>query len=111
MVKNRSNRNFLVRLVLCGRLEYFFDFLNIQLHRREFNQTQQLRMMVDVALAMKYLVDNGYVHRDLAAKNIMCNAQLKCKIGDFSMAKKLSESQFPHQVLLNIYILQKKNQD
>ena len=91
--------------MLCGILEYFFDFFqysNIQLHRREFNQTQQLRMMVDVALAMKYLVDNGYVHRDLAAKNIMCNAQLKCKIGDFSMAKKLSESQFPHQVLLNI---------
>jgi len=72
------------------------EFLRV--HRREINQNQQLKMMVDVSAGMKYLVDQGFVHRDLAAKNIQCNAQLKCKIADFSLARKLSESFVPHQV-------------
>lgn len=55
-------------------------------------------MMADVASAMKHLVDLGFVHRDLAAKNIQINAQLKCKLADMSMARKIADTQFPHQV-------------
>ena len=54
--------------------------------------------MADVASAMKHLVDLGFVHRDLAAKNIQINAQLKCKLADMSMARKIADTQFPHQV-------------
>ena len=56
--------------------------------------------MADVASAMKHLVDLGFVHRDLAAKNIQINAQLKCKLADMSMARKIADTQFPHQVTI-----------
>ena len=55
-------------------------------------------MMADVASAMKHLVELGYVHRDLAARNIQINAQLRCKLADMSMARKIADTQFPHQV-------------
>ena len=55
-------------------------------------------MMADVASAMKHLVELGYVHRDLAARNIQINSQLRCKLADMSMARKIADTQFPHQV-------------
>jgi serine/threonine protein kinase len=64
------------------------------MHRREFSQGQLVAMMRQVAVGMKYLVDQGFVHRDLSAQNIACNAQLHCKIADFSLARKITESQF-----------------
>jgi len=70
----------------------------LRLHRSQFNQVQQLRMMADVAGAMKHLVELGYVHRDLAARNIQINSQLRCKLADMSMARKIADTQFPHQI-------------
>lgn len=66
----------------------------LRLHRREFSQGQLISMMRQVCGGMKYLVEQGFVHRDLAAKNVSCNASLQCKIADFSMCRKLAETQF-----------------
>lgn len=81
-------------MVVTEYMEHPFadDFL--RMHRREFSQGQLVAMMRQVAVGMKYLVDQGFVHRDLSAQNIACNAQLHCKIADFSLARKITESQF-----------------
>jgi len=66
----------------------------LRLHRNEFSAAQLIGMMRQVCAGMKYLVEQGFVHRDLAAKHVSCNAQLYCKIADFSMTRKIAETQF-----------------
>ena len=77
----------------------------LRTHRREYSPSQLIGMMRQVCCGMKYLVEQGFVHRDLAAKNISCNSQLLCKIADFSMCQKLAETQFVLPVLFYYFIL------
>lgn len=44
-------------------------------------------MALDVARALSYLADVKYVHRDVACRNCLVNAQRVVKLGDFGMAR------------------------
>lgn len=44
-------------------------------------------MALDVARGLSYLDSLKYVHRDIACRNCMINAQRVVKIGDFGMAR------------------------
>eukprot|EP00039_Didymoeca_costata_P003581 m.68544 g.68544 ORF g.68544 m.68544 type:complete len:704 (-) comp11977_c0_seq1:2784-4895(-) len=62
-------------------------------HLREGNLTWQdiLRAMCDVANAMLYLSYIGFVHRDLASRNLLITRGLT-KVGDFGLSRVLESS-------------------
>lgn len=51
-------------------------------------------MALDVARGLSYLASMNYVHRDVACRNCMINAQRIVKIGDFGMARPTFESEY-----------------
>ena len=51
-------------------------------------------MALDVARGLSYLGSMNYVHRDVACRNCMINAQRIVKIGDFGMARPVFESDY-----------------
>lgn len=51
-------------------------------------------MVLDVAKALAYLSDMKYVHRDVACRNCLVNAQRVVKLGDFGMARPMFESDY-----------------
>lgn len=44
-------------------------------------------MALDVARGLSYLAESKYVHRDIASRNCLVNAQRSVKIGDFGMTR------------------------
>lgn len=51
-------------------------------------------MALDVSRALSYLADNKYVHRDIACRNCLVNAQRVIKLGDFGMARPMFENDY-----------------
>lgn len=51
-------------------------------------------MALDVARALSYLADMKYVHRDIACRNCLVNAQRIVKLGDFGMARPTFENDY-----------------
>lgn len=51
-------------------------------------------MALDVARGLSYLASLNFVHRDVACRNCMINAQRIVKIGDFGMARPVFESDY-----------------
>lgn len=51
-------------------------------------------MVLDISKALSYLADNKYVHRDVACRNCLVNAQRMVKLGDFGMARPMFESDY-----------------
>lgn len=57
--------------------------------------SKRLTMMaLDVARALSYLADMKYVHRDIACRNCLVNAQRIVKLGDFGMARPTFENDY-----------------
>lgn len=51
-------------------------------------------MALDIVRALSYLADMKYVHRDVACRNCLVNAQRVVKLGDFGMARPMFESDY-----------------
>ncbi|CAO1344089.1 unnamed protein product [Diamesa tonsa] len=51
-------------------------------------------MALDVARGLSYLAEKKYVHRDVACRNCLVNAQKVVKLGDFGMARPMNESEY-----------------
>ncbi|XP_055549327.1 uncharacterized protein LOC129732457 isoform X1 [Wyeomyia smithii] len=57
--------------------------------------SKRLTMMaLDVSRALSYLAEQKYVHRDIACRNCMVNAQRMVKLGDFGMARPTFENDY-----------------
>ncbi len=51
-------------------------------------------MVLDISKALSYLADHKYVHRDVACRNCLVNAQRMVKLADFGMARPMFESDY-----------------
>lgn len=57
--------------------------------------SKRLTMMaLDVAKALAYLSEMKYVHRDVACRNCLVNAQRVVKLGDFGMARSTADNDY-----------------
>ena len=51
-------------------------------------------MAVDIAQGLAYLSEQKYVHRDIACRNCLVNAQRTVKLADFGMARQVQDSDY-----------------
>lgn len=54
---------------------------------------EQLKLIVQVSRAMKYIADQRYVHMDVAARNCLLGGNNRVKICDFGLTKKLGDTE------------------
>ncbi|XP_077366191.1 ephrin type-A receptor 7 isoform X1 [Festucalex cinctus] len=59
----------------------------LRIHDDQFTVIQLVGMLRGIAAGMRYLADMGYVHRNLAARNILVNSNLVCKVSDFGLSR------------------------
>ncbi|KAH1013429.1 atrial natriuretic peptide receptor 2 [Dendroctonus ponderosae] len=96
-------------LPLATIMEYclFGDLKNYLLARRHLANTtiegsgdvtpkRLTNMALDIARGLSYLRDAKFVHRDLACRNCMVNAQRIVKIGDFGMTRPMNSYESYH---------------
>ncbi|CAJ0605019.1 unnamed protein product [Cylicocyclus nassatus] len=50
---------------------------------------QLLMFAVQISYGLEYLSTRGFIHRDIAARNILVNGKNSCKIGDFGLCRNL----------------------
>ncbi|XP_076631100.1 uncharacterized protein LOC143346666 [Colletes latitarsis] len=60
----------------------------------EISSKKLTAMALDVARALSYLAQMKYVHRDVASRNCLVNAQRVVKLGDFGMTRPMYENDY-----------------
>ena len=76
---------------------------DLKSYLERFKQSQGLRLShiiklaSDVASGFAYLQQMKYIHRDIAARNVMLDDNYVAKIGDFGMARQLHSSDYYQQ--------------
>lgn len=60
---------------------------------------QMYSFAMDIAEGMEHLAAAGFVHRDLACRNVLLNEALDAKIADFGMGRDLQESEYDTPLL------------
>ncbi|CAH0390440.1 unnamed protein product [Bemisia tabaci] len=60
----------------------------------EVSSKRLTQMALDIARALSYLAENKYVHRDVASRNCLINAQRTTKLGDFGMTRPTFENDY-----------------
>ncbi|KAM3590051.1 uncharacterized protein V6R79_002730 [Siganus canaliculatus] len=69
--------------------------LNFLRQRRgSFDLGSFLSVCLDVSEGMEHLESNGFIHRDLGARNCLVNDALVVKVSDFSMARYVLDDQY-----------------
>lgn len=53
-----------------------------------------MSLVRDVSLGFGYLQRHGFVHRDIAARNVLVSGDCVAKIGDFGMARRMYNSEY-----------------
>jgi serine/threonine protein kinase len=74
-------------------LEYCeFGSLSSYLQKTSATETQKLILAGDCAEGLQYLHKKGCIHRDIAARNVLLNSELRAKISDFGMSRGAKEN-------------------
>lgn len=56
-----------------------------------------VRVAIQVCSGMIHLTGLGYVHRDIASRNVMLTANLTAKLGDFGLCRLLDNSKYTNK--------------
>jgi len=75
-----------IELMVNGELQGFLekDKANLEL-------PMLIQFGLDVAQGMEYLSTKGFVHRDLASRNVLVSQQKTCKVADFGLSQSLDD--------------------
>ncbi|GMS98319.1 hypothetical protein PENTCL1PPCAC_20494, partial [Pristionchus entomophagus] len=50
---------------------------------------KQLMFAIQIAYGLEYITSRGFIHRDIAARNILVDRLESCKIGDFGLSREI----------------------
>jgi serine/threonine protein kinase len=56
--------------------------------------TEQLQLACDCAEGLAYLASRKFVHRDVAARNVLLGSEKRAKISDFGMSREIVDSNY-----------------
>ncbi|KAK1386765.1 hypothetical protein POM88_014943 [Heracleum sosnowskyi] len=79
-------------LYLFIQMEFCPRTLKSRLKTNPTNSQQALLYLHDLLEGLAYIHKSGYLHRDLAKKNIFFGKDKNIKIGDFGLAKKMDDN-------------------
>ena len=62
--------------------------------RNEPSESTMYRIAIDCAHGLEYLSSRDFVHRDVAARNVLLGSDERAKIADFGMSRELADSEY-----------------
>lgn len=68
-----------------------YGSLKSYLEEKEVDERLRLLWAGDVAEGMAHVHAKGFLHRDLATRNVLVGSDLRCKISDFGLAREVDE--------------------
>ncbi|GMT00173.1 hypothetical protein PENTCL1PPCAC_22347, partial [Pristionchus entomophagus] len=76
------------------RLTYMIDHSNRLSVDPQFmiTQRQQLMFAAQIAQGLEFISQRGFIHRDVAARNILVDSFNTCKIGDFGLCREVGKA-------------------
>ena len=66
--------------------------LDSHLEKNETTHQAKLSIAIDCAKGLEYLASRKFIHRDIAARNILLDESMACKIADFGMSREAREN-------------------
>ena len=64
----------------------------LQKHSNDVTQFKKIRFVVGITEGLVYLATRGFVHRDIATRNVLLNSELTPKVSDFGMSRNTTAS-------------------
>lgn len=114
-MKRFDHKNIVKLLGVCTKNEPFYTIMEYMLYgdlktyllarrhlinetnineKEEISNKKLTSMALDIARALSYLTELKYVHRDVACRNCLVNAQRVVKLGDFGMSRLIFENDY-----------------
>eukprot|EP00038_Savillea_parva_P002316 m.113215 g.113215 ORF g.113215 m.113215 type:complete len:1574 (-) comp10796_c0_seq1:73-4794(-) len=63
-------------------------------HGNALDNSLRIGFLRDIANGMSHLSSRGFVHRDLASRNVLLNAELVAKVCDFGLGRELEDADY-----------------
>ncbi len=76
-------------------LEYCeYGALDGYLRKHDVPEETKILIAGDCAEGLMYLTERGYLHRDVAARNVLLNSEYRAKISDFGLSRESADDSY-----------------